>query len=53
MKTDHDLLSIPEGKRHSMAASILASPALPELWAPNMHLLKDRLTPHSAVPDKC
>lgn len=49
MKADHVLLSSPEGKGHSMVASILASPALPEMWAPNVHLMKDKLTPHSAL----
>lgn len=50
MKTDHVLLSSPESKRHSRTAPILASPALPYLWAHNIHLLRDKLPPRSALP---
>lgn len=49
MKADRVLLSSPAGKGHSMVVSILASPALPEMWAPNVHLMKDKLTLYSAV----
>ena len=45
VKADRVLLSSPAGKGHSTVVSILASPVLPEMWAPNVHLM----TPHSAL----